>query len=1252
MAGPVAAAGGGAWSIVSAALPPDRPQCRPGAGASAVPQTLSLPPSPEFARALLAEQTRQHGRVLGPSLGSTIVAAALLGIYLHGFMPPGPLLAWLGVLLGAVVLRAGLHLLDRGPAAAAAHDPRWRRRYRLTALLLGLAWAGGGVVLAGAPGRWQAEVLVLTLVAVSALSAVTLAFDLQAALLRSLPPLLPLLWLMLTWPAAAWPRSLGVGLLVLLVTAWVIGRHRRTLRLAVQGQLEQAHRTEDLSRSVAASDRAAAIAGVGGWEIDAATRSLRLSPQALRLLDLAPDAAPALSDWLTLMDEAASTAVQAAVQGALADGPPFSLDVPLRTTQGRTVHLRVAGEPRRVDGRIVALDGALQDVTRQHAADRALADKHELLEQLRRTARQGFWFIDVEGRTIDLNPAMAELLGRTREELVGRAVPELFVGEDRVRLEAEMAARRRGLDGSYEITVTRPDGSTRRCLVNAARLFDGRGQPVGSMGVWTDLTERLAAEAALRVHEVVINSSAELISVLDEDERYRLVNDAWCRALGLRREQVLGRFREDFMPGLVSVERQAALRRCLDERRHVVVRDHVHAPGQAPRALHTDYYPVTLGGEGRRLVAVVSRDITQEEAQRAAMVAATEYLRATLEATGEAIYATDSEHDDEPARFANAYQFALWNLPPELQGRLTNAVVMAHMRKLLADPESVFARMEAIVVAGQPVDDLRLTLLDGRHVKLRFACVELNGRKLRVWSGRDVTAEHAAVAAREAAAAEQRAMLDNFPGYIGVVDGQDRYVHVNDRLAAVMHRPASEIIGRPVAQVLGEARWRKLRQTLEQARRTGLVVTSAQYPAPDGNGQVELDVTHVAGPRHADGTQTVYAFGIDVTERRRAQVALIDALAEAERANKAKSQFLSSMSHELRTPLNAVLGFGQLLAQQPLSADQQHQVVEILRGGRHLLALINDLLDLGRIDAGELEVVCEAVDARAAVDECLGLMAPLAREHGVTLEHRRRGDGALPVHADPRRLRQVLLNLLSNAIKYNQPQGMVFVEAEPVAGGIELRVHDTGPGLSEDAQQRLFRPFERLGAGRGPVDGTGIGLALSRDLVQAMGGQIGVVSAPDHGSTFWFRLPPAAGTPPLAAATPAAAPLAAGARLRALYIEDNPVNLMLMAAMLEDELELETEADPLRGLARAQAAPPDLVLLDIQLPGIDGYEVLRRLRADPRTQGIPVVAVSANAMRADVAAGQAAGFQAYLTKPVDLDHLLATVREVTRRAPS
>lgn len=1205
-----------------------------------------------FAPALLAEQNRLHGQVIGLSLGATLVAAALLAVYLHDHMPAGPLLAWITVLLLAVAVRGGVHLLQRAAAAAAPQDPRWRRHHRWTALLLGCAWAAGAAVLTAAPARWQVEVLVLTLVAVSALSMAMLAFDPVAALLRGLPALLPLLWLMLTQPPARWPRGIGVAALVLLATAWAVRRRWLQLQAVVRRQIDQDRRTEELTRTVAAFDRAAGIAGVGGWTFDAATRALQLSPQALRLLDLPPQAAADPALLLDRLEPADRADLTAALDHVLATGESFAFERPLRSAGGRALVARLSGEARRVGGGIVAVDGTLQDVTRQHATDRALADTHRLLEQLLRTVRQGYWFADIDGRCTDLNPAMAELLGRPRDAVIGQPVTAFFEGQAQALLQAQLAARRQGHDGSYEIGVLRPDGSRRHCLVHGTRVLDARGEPVGTVGIWTDITERHAIEEALRVDEVVINASAELISVLDERETYRLVNDAWCLAWGLRREQVLGRHQDDVMPGLWSDARRRALRACLDERRRLEVRDVVQVPGQAPRTLHTDFYPVALGEDQRRLAALVTRDVTQEEAQRAAMVTAAEYLRGTLEASGEAIYATDSERDDEPARFANAKQLALWKMPPELQGRLTNATVMDHMRRLLPDPDAVFARMDAIVASGKAADDLYLSLLDGRHVKVGFACGHVHGRKLRVWTARDITAERAAVAAREAVAAEQRAMLENFPGYIAVVDGQDRYLHVNERLAGLMRRPVAGIVGRPVTEVLGEPRWRKLRQTLAQTRRSGQVVSHTQYPSPDGRGVVDLEITHVAGPRPADGPAVVYAFGIDVTERKRAQAALIDALAEAERANKAKSQFLSSMSHELRTPLNAVLGFGQLLAQQPLTPAQQHQVTEIVRGGRHLLGLINDLLDLGRIEAGELEMSCQAVDATAVIDECLGLMEPLAREHGVTLRHR--ADDASPgrptVSADPKRLRQVLLNLLSNAVKYNHPGGHVIVDAQSRGERVELRVHDTGPGLSADQQQRLFRPFERLEARRGAVDGTGIGLALSRHLVEAMDGRIGIVSAPGQGSTFWVELP--AGGEPAAApgAGPGAPEQVQTRRLRALYIEDNPVNLMLMAAMLEDELELATESDPLRGLERVRALRPDLVLLDIQLPGIDGYEVLRRLRADEGTRAIPVVAVSANAMPGDVAAGHAAGFDAYLTKPVDLGRLLDTVRGIGGRA--
>ncbi|MFT3816920.1 MAG: PAS domain S-box protein [Rubrivivax sp.] len=1191
--------------------------------------------------ALCAEQNRLHGRTLWLSVLIAWSVALIVGACLRQAVPAAALGSWLALVAAATALRLAVHRGLRAPLAADPANPRWRQRYRWAAGLQGLAWSSGALLLAPLPQPSDADVLAMALLGTAAGGLMSLAFDRVAALLYALPSLLAVLaWL----PGRAMPASLPLMGALLIISVVLMLRSQRAFVEAAALRREQAAKTAELRRVAEQLDRTGAIAGVGGWALDAATRQLELSPHALRLLDLPPDARLGMDECLAMLDPADRDGARAAIDGALAEGRPFTATGRVRTAQGRNIVLRAGGEPRRVDGRIVGLDGAVQDVTRSHDADRRLADERRLLLQLLRSARQGFWFLDADGRCTELNPAMAELLGRPREALLGLDALTWFDGEDRARLAGELQACRRqpsrpAQDDGIELSLHRPDGSRRRCLVQASPLLDGRERLIGSVSTWTDISGRHQVEEALRVSQFAINASTELISVIDEFEVYHDVNDAWCRSMGLRREQVIGHRLEELVPGVLTPARVQGLMSCLREARITQVRNRVQLPGQPPRVLHTSYYPI-VPDEGRaRMAAIVTRDVTQEEEQHAAMVAASEYLRGTLEATSEAIFATDADHDDEPARFANDQLFRLWRLDDSLRRGLTTRQLMAHIRPLLVDGEAQEAHMEAIVAAGVPVEE-RLHLRDGRVLTLRFACATVHGRKLRVWSSRDITGEAAAQAVREAAAAEQRALLDNFPGFIAVLDGEQRYQYVNERLARLLGLPTGRIVGRPAAEVLGPERWRKLRLVLEAARRNGQATSGSQHPGTDGRGPVEMEVTHVAGPPQADGTRPVYAFGIDVTERKRAQAALIDALSEAERANKAKSQFLSSMSHELRTPLNAVLGFGQLLAQQDLGPDQRRQVDEILRGGRHLLGLIGDLLDLGRIEAGELEMVPGSVSAAALADECVALMQPLAAEHAVRLQPPAGGAG-LHAWADPKRLRQVLLNLLSNAIKYNRRGGEVGVSIAPADGQLEFRVTDDGPGLSAEQQSRLFKPFERLDAARSGADGTGIGLALSRHLVEAMGGRIGVVSQPGQGSSFWFRLPLAEAAP--AAATPApAAP--AERRRRALYIEDNPVNLMLMAALLERELDLATEADPLQGLAQAQAAPPDLILLDIQLPGIDGYEVLRRLRADERTRRIPVVAVSANAMPADLAAGKAAGFDAYLTKPVELHSLLETVR--------
>jgi hypothetical protein len=376
---------------------------------------------------------------------------------------------------------------------------------------------------------------------------------------------------------------------------------------------------------------------------------------------------------------------------------------------------------------------------------------------------------------------------------------------------------------------------------------------------------------------------------------------------------------------------------------------------------------------------------------------------------------------------------------------------------------------------------------------------------------------------------------------------------------------------------------------------------------------------------------------------------LVAARDVAERASQAKSEFLSRMSHELRTPLNAILGFGQLLELETRDPEQADNVQEILHAGRHLLELINEVLDLARIEAGRLTVSREPVPLMPLVEDCLTLIRPLAEARRIRVTEAGRDCGE-HVLADRVRLKQVLLNLLSNAVKYNREGGDIAIACIEEDDAIQVRVSDSGPGLTPEQQARLFTAFERLDADQRAVEGTGIGLALSRRLVELMGGEIGVDSAPRQGSTFWLRLHATDGHPepahPSGGGHDAEPARPAGARRHdVLCIEDNPVNLRLIERILarREGVRMLSATTPSLGLELARAHRPDLVLLDINLPDMDGYEVMRCLRENPHTRHIPVVAVSANAMPADLERGKAAGFADYLTKPINMDRLMQAV---------
>jgi PAS domain S-box-containing protein len=372
----------------------------------------------------------------------------------------------------------------------------------------------------------------------------------------------------------------------------------------------------------------------------------------------------------------------------------------------------------------------------------------------------------------------------------------------------------------------------------------------------------------------------------------------------------------------------------------------------------------------------------------------------------------------------------------------------------------------------------------------------------------------------------------------------------------------------------------------------------------------------------------------------------------AEKANLAKSDFLSSMSHELRSPLNGILGFAQLMESDtpPPTPRQQESIGQILQAGWHLLKLINEILDLAKVESGMLSLSPESVSLAEVMVECQALLEGQAQKRGIQITFPQ-PDVHLFVHADRTRLKQVLINLLSNAVKYNRALGTVEVQcAAGTPGRIRVSIRDTGVGLSPERQAQLFQPFNRLGQEASGVEGTGIGLVVAKQLIELMDGVIGVESAVGVGSTFWFELEaaaepqfaPGSGEPDMPA--PSLVPGSRPVRLL-LYVEDNLANLKLVERLIErrPDLSLISAVTGARGIQLARSRRPDVILMDINLPDISGLEALVVLRTDPATALIPVIAISANAMPHDINKGRQAGFFEYLTKPIKVNEFTETL---------
>jgi PAS domain S-box-containing protein len=524
---------------------------------------------------------------------------------------------------------------------------------------------------------------------------------------------------------------------------------------------------------------------------------------------------------------------------------------------------------------------------------------------------------------------------------------------------------------------------------------------------------------------------------------------------------------------------------------------------------------------------------------------------------------------------------------------------------------------------------------------------------------RDVSERRILEAAARRTADHLRSAVESIQDAFALFDADDRMVLCNSTYREAFCRGLQgAILGRPYLEILDAA--------LADVFEPGIEERSAlreRYLAYHARLDVPLDLATVSGRsirvverRTPEGGTVVLVWDLTDDVRREGELRRMRQIAEA--ASLAKTEFLSSMSHELRTPLNAVLGFAQLLRRdkkQPLDERQRGMLGHIIKGGEHLLRLIDDVLDLAHVEAGRVTISTEPVGVPEVLGEVTTALGPLAERSGIKLVVEPLPIEAKEISADRTRFTQILVNYGSNAIKYGRQGGTVrFRASAPRASHVRVAVIDDGIGIPETKHDRIFQPFQRAGQEAGPIEGTGIGLAISKLLAELMGGEVGFTSEVDRGSQFWVELPraqPHEAKPAWSADVVdhgAALTSADSPRVSVVYVEDNPANVAFMEQLLGEfeRVQLFTAPNGEVGVELVRRVRPNVVIMDINLPGMSGFDAARRLSESPETRGIPIIVLSAAAMPRDRKQAEEAGLYRYLTKPVDVDALVTALEEV------
>ncbi len=500
-----------------------------------------------------------------------------------------------------------------------------------------------------------------------------------------------------------------------------------------------------------------------------------------------------------------------------------------------------------------------------------------------------------------------------------------------------------------------------------------------------------------------------------------------------------------------------------------------------------------------------------------------------------------------------------------------------------------------------------------------------------------------------------RALTNNIPHYVCMTDTKGKYQFTNKTFEEWMCVGHAEYVDKTIYDLFSPEEAEIIRERDLNTIKSGQLETEEiDYLYPDG---VERTVIMMRFPIK-DASDTVVGLGninFDISERKQMEAELQEAKSLAEKANQAKSDFLASMSHELRTPLNAIIGFSQLMEynpDEPLSDTQKENIGYIQSGGQHLLSLINDILDLAKIEAGKADMAIEDVVILSVIDECQALISTLAEKRGITLEIKQEQAEGVSVKADNVRLNQVLLNLLSNAVKYNREKGSITVGFEKRSNGkLRISVTDTGEGIPEEKAGELFKPFSRLGAENTDIEGTGIGLVVTKELVERMGGAIGFYSEPGTGSTFWIELPMTGKAAESKSETQQdrteQVNRLEGVSGKLLYVEDDALHAKLLEALVtaSSDIDVTIAPDGQSALDMVEHLDPDVIFLDIKLPDMSGYDVIKHLREHEKTRGTRIYALTVAATEEDMQVGLDAGFTGYLTKPLQFEEITDAILE-------